>query len=85
MSTAEAMEPPEERDIRWMRHALMLADRAEHEDDEIPVGAVLVDASGNAVGEGWNRNIAESDPTAHAEIVAMRQAGGALVNHRLIG
>lgn len=85
MSTAKAMETPEERDIRWMRHALALADRAEHEDDEIPVGAVLVDASGNAIGEGWNRNIAESDPTAHAEIVAMRQAGRALANHRLVG
>lgn len=85
MSTAQAMETPEERDIRWMRRALALADRAEHEDDEIPVGAVLVDASGAAIGEGWNRNIAESDPTAHAEIVAMRQAGGALRNHRLIG
>lgn len=72
-------------DIRWMRHALALADRAEHEDDEIPVGAVLVDEAGVVVGEGWNRNIAESDPTAHAEIVAMRQAGKALGNHRLIG
>src|SRR3546814_5122655 len=54
-------------------------------DLEIPVGAVLVDATGNAVGEGWNRNIGEHDPTAHAEIVAMRQAGRALANHRLPG
>lgn len=76
---------PEERDIRWMRHALALAERAEREDDEIPVGAVLVDAAGMAIGEGWNRNIAESDPAAHAEIVAMRQAGRALANHRLVG
>lgn len=68
-----------------MRHALALADRAEREDDEIPVGAVLVDATGNAVGEGWNRNIGEHDPTAHAEIVAMRQGGRALANHRLLG
>src|SRR3546814_17535426 len=72
-------------DERWMRHALALADRAEREDDEIPVGAVLVDATGNAVGEGWNRNIGEHDPTAHAEIVAMRQGGRALGNHRLLG
>src|SRR3546814_1748509 len=54
-------------------------------DLEIPVGAVLVDATGNAVGEGWNRNIGEHDPTAHAEIVAMREAGRALANHRLVG
>lgn len=75
----------DDNDTRWMRHALALADRAEHEDDEIPVGAVLVDAAGAVIGEGWNRNIAESDPTAHAEIVAMRQAGRALGNHRLVG
>ena len=72
-------------DEHWMRHALSLAERAGREDDEIPVGAVLVDANGNIVGEGWNRNIAEHDPTAHAEIVAMRQAGAALGNHRLLG
>ena len=74
-----------EDDIRWMRHALALAERAEREDDEIPVGAVIVDADGVVVGEGWNRNITEHDPTAHAEIVAMRQAGRALGNHRLVG
>lgn len=79
------MQGYDDNDTRWMRHALALADRAEHEDDEIPVGAVLVDAAGAVVGEGWNRNIAESDPTAHAEIVAMRQAGRALGNHRLVG
>lgn len=72
-------------DETWMRRALALAERAEHEDDEIPVGAVLVDADGCVVGEGWNRNIAETDPSAHAEIVAMRQAGRALGNHRLLG
>jgi tRNA(adenine34) deaminase len=68
-----------------MRQALALADRAEHEDDEIPVGAVLVDAGGEVIGEGWNRNIAEHDPTAHAEVMALRQAGRALGNHRLTG
>ena len=72
-------------DERWMRHALALASRAEREHDEIPVGAVLVDAGGRAVGEGWNRNIGDHDPTAHAEIVAMREGGRALGNHRLIG
>lgn len=72
-------------DQRWIRHALALATRAEEEDDEIPVGAVLVAADGTLLGEGWNRNITEHDPTAHAEIVAMRQAGIRLGNHRLLG
>lgn len=68
-----------------MRHAFALADRAEQEFDEIPVGAVLVNAQGEILGEGWNRNLADSDPSAHAEIVAMRQAGRKLSNHRLVG
>jgi len=71
-------------DERWMRHALALAERAHREDDEIPVGALVVDVDGRLVSEGWNRNIAESDPSAHAEIVAMRRAGQALGNHRLV-
>jgi tRNA(adenine34) deaminase len=72
-------------DHRWMRHALMLADRAQREDDEIPVGAALVGADGELLAEGSNRNISDHDPTAHAEIVAMRQAGLRLGNHRLLG
>lgn len=72
-------------DEDWMRHAFALADRAEQEFDEVPVGAVLVGADGAILGEGWNRNLAERDPSAHAEIVAMRQAGRKLDNHRLIG
>ena len=72
-------------DEAWMQRALGLAERAEREDDEIPVGAVVVAADGTVLGEGWNRNITEHDPTAHAEIVAMRQAGRALGNHRLAG
>ncbi|MGY6519695.1 MAG: tRNA adenosine(34) deaminase TadA [Lysobacteraceae bacterium] len=72
-------------DLHWMRHALALAERAEREDDEIPVGAVLLAPDGSVIGEGWNRNITESDPTAHAEVVAMRQAGLRLGNHRLTG
>ena len=79
------MEPDTEADLRWMRQALALADRAEHQDDEIPVGALVVDAKGRVLGEGWNRNISEHDPSAHAEIMAMRQAGRALHNHRLVG
>ena len=69
----------------WMRLALTLAERARDEDNEIPVGALVVDADGNVIGEGWNRNIAEHDPSAHAEIVAMRRAGQAIGNHRLLG
>lgn len=72
-------------DERWMRHALALAARAEEEDDEVPVGAVLVAADGALLAEGWNRNITEHDPTAHAEVVALRQAGLRLANHRLLG
>ena len=68
-----------------MRHAFALADHAEQAHDEIPVGAVLVGADGQLLGEGWNRNIADHDPSAHAEIVAMREAGRTLGNHRLVG
>ena len=80
-----APEDQADSDLRWMRHALALGRRAEREDDEIPVGAVVVDAEGRLVGEGWNRNITESDPSAHAEIVSMRQPGLRLGNHRLLG
>lgn len=80
-----ATTPLTDRDQQWMRHALSLADRAEREDDEIPVGAVLIGADGALLGEGWNRNITDHDPTAHAEIVAMRQAGTSIGNHRLLG
>ncbi len=76
---------PREDDIARMKRALDLAERAQHEDDEIPVGAIIVSADGELVAEGWNRNIAESDPSAHAEIVAMRRAGQAIGNHRLVG
>lgn len=72
-------------DESWMRHALALAERAQHENDEIPVGALLVSHEGALLAEGWNRNITEHDPSAHAEIVAMRRAGAALGNHRLLG
>lgn len=70
-------------DEKWMRYALELADKAE-QLGEIPVGAVLVDEEGNVLGEGWNLSIIESDPTAHAEIVALRQGGKTLQNYRLL-
>lgn len=72
-------------DEHWMRHALALAERAEREFDEIPVGAVLVDAEGRLLGEGWNHNITRHDPSAHAEIMALREGGARLGNHRLVG
>jgi tRNA(adenine34) deaminase len=65
----------------WMAEALRAAQRAQ-EAGEVPVGAVVVH-SGKIVGRGWNRNLTDSDPTAHAEIVALRQAGANLGNHRL--
>ncbi|CAX60933.1 tRNA adenosine(34) deaminase TadA [Erwinia billingiae] len=66
----------------WMRHALMLARRA-WEEGEVPVGAVLVQGD-KAIGEGWNRPIGHHDPTAHAEIMALRQGGKVLENYRLL-
>jgi len=59
----------------------MLAERAEAEG-EVPVGAVLV-KDGELLAEGWNRPIGLHDPTAHAEVVALRAAGSALANYRL--
>ena len=72
-------------DIHWLQHALALAARARDEDDEIPVGAVVIGADGMLLGEGWNRNIREHDPSAHAEIIALRAAGRVRGNHRLLG
>jgi len=68
-------------DELWMEEALRAAQRA-LEAGEVPVGAVAV-CEGKIVGQGWNRNIADSDPTAHAEIVALREAGRNVGNHRL--
>lgn len=70
-------------DERWMRRALELAERAEAEG-EVPVGAVLV-RDGAVVGEGWNRPIGAHDPTAHAEVEALRDAARRLANYRLPG
>jgi tRNA(adenine34) deaminase len=70
-------------DEDYMRRALGLAARAEQEG-EVPVGAVLV-LDGEIVGEGWNRPIAAADPTAHAEIQALRDAAKRVGNYRLTG
>jgi len=72
--------PPSDED--WMRHALALAERAGGAG-EVPVGAVLV--KGDAlIAEGWNCSIGTNDPTAHAEIMALRAAGLRLGNYRLV-
>jgi tRNA(adenine34) deaminase len=65
----------------WMEEALRRAQRA-LEGGEVPVGAVVV-CDGRIVGSGWNRNITDSDPTAHAEVIALREAGATVGNHRL--
>jgi tRNA(adenine34) deaminase len=74
---------PEEDHEKWMRRALALADRAANEE-EVPVGAVVV-RDGQLLGEGWNQVISTQDPTAHAEIVALRDAAQAVGNYRLPG
>jgi tRNA(adenine34) deaminase len=70
-------------DEDFMRHALVLAQRAQDEG-EVPVGALVV-LDEKVIGEGWNRPIAASDPSAHAEIQAMRAAATQRRNYRLIG
>ncbi|MCU7915051.1 MAG: tRNA adenosine(34) deaminase TadA [Candidatus Thiodiazotropha sp. (ex Gloverina cf. vestifex)] len=64
-----------------MRHALELAERA-WKEGEVPVGAVIV-LDDEIIGKGWNRPIASHDPTAHAEIMALRDAAGKIANYRL--
>jgi tRNA(adenine34) deaminase len=79
------VDPPiwSDADFRFMRSALALAAQAEAAG-EVPVGAVLV-IGNEIVGEGYNRPIASSDPTAHAEIEALRSAAIRLANYRLPG
>ncbi|HET7299301.1 MAG TPA: tRNA adenosine(34) deaminase TadA [Oleiagrimonas sp.] len=69
-------------DAAFMQQALRLAEHARDAEDEVPVGAVMVH-EGKVIGEGWNRNITLTDPTAHAEIIALRQACQGVRNHRL--
>src|SRR5919109_730838 len=68
-------------DELWMEEALRAAQRA-LEAGEVPAGAGEV-CDGRIVGRGWNRNLADSDPTSHAEILALREAGATVGNHRL--
>jgi tRNA(adenine34) deaminase len=70
-------------DELFMEEALHAAQRA-LEAGEVPVGAVVV-CEGKIIGRGGNRNLTDCDPTAHAEIIALREAGAALGNHRLEG
>src|SRR5207248_9081737 len=70
-------------DAAWMEEALRLATQAEAAG-EVPVGAIVV-CDEKIVGRGFNRNRSDNDPTAHAELIALRQAGLALANHRLEG
>jgi tRNA(adenine34) deaminase len=70
-------------DEKWMERALVEAKEAEQQG-EVPVGAVIV-RGGELIASGQNRNLRDQDPSAHAEIVALRAAGAALSNHRLEG
>ena len=69
-------------DIKFMSRAIELADKAEALG-EIPVGAVVVQ-NGKIIGEGYNLSITNNDPSAHAEMIAIRQAGQSIKNYRLI-
>ena len=71
-----------EEDIMWMRHALTLADKAES-IGEVPVGACVV-LNGELIGEGFNTPITDNDPSAHAELRAVKEAASKVQNYRLI-
>ncbi len=75
--------PPESAES-FMRLALEEADRA-RDIGEVPIGAVVVDRTGDVIGRGFNRTITDIDPSAHAEVIAVRQAAAVLGNHRLTG
>ena len=72
----------EETDYHWMNHALKLARRAQ-DQGEVPVGAVIV-LDNELIAEGWNQPISTCDPSAHAEMMALRQAAKRLSNYRLL-
>jgi len=70
-------------DLQWMQRALALADHAAAVG-EVPVGAVLV-RDGEELGAGWNAPVGSNDPTAHAEVMALRAAAAAAGNYRIPG
>ncbi len=70
-------------DADWMRLALANAEKA-LQVDEVPVGALIVDAENNIIAQGWNQPISKNDPTAHAEILTLRQAADAVNNYRIL-
>ncbi len=70
-------------DLRWMEYALQLTERAQQQG-EVPVAALVVRGN-EIIGEGWNRPVTSHDPTAHAEIVALRAAAAGIANYRLTG
>lgn len=72
-----------QQDLLWMGQALLLAKKA-GDAGEVPIGAVIV-KDGEVIGRGWNQNISLNDPSAHAEIMAMRDAGESVGNYRLPG
>ncbi|MGH9395037.1 MAG: tRNA adenosine(34) deaminase TadA [Terriglobales bacterium] len=71
-------------DQHWMQEALKLA-RAAELAGEVPVGAVVVSPEGDVLGRGYNRTLLDVDPSAHAELVALREAAWRMGNHRLPG
>lgn len=73
-----------ETDEKWMRLAIQQGQNAGH-IDEIPIGSCIVGADGVLIAAAFNRSISDHDPTAHAEILAIRMAGELLSNYRLIG
>ncbi|MBZ5600004.1 MAG: tRNA adenosine(34) deaminase TadA [Acidobacteriia bacterium] len=79
--TTNDQRTPAASDELLMEEALRAAQRA-LDAGEVPVGAVVV-CDGKIVGRGWNRNLTDSDPTAHAEVIALREAGATVGNHRL--
>ncbi|MEZ6184931.1 MAG: tRNA adenosine(34) deaminase TadA [Planctomycetota bacterium] len=84
MTQREPVDPPTERDLQFMQLALDEA-RLALEHDDVPVGAVVVDAEGTVLGRGRNRREERGDPTAHAEIEVLRAAAATRGRWRLEG